>query len=1774
MGRMEAVMVSMRSADINGNLLGNEFQVNTYTESYQRYPAIAMNDEGFVITWYSAGQDGSNYSIYAQQYDIGGNPLGNEFQVNTYTENTQCYPAIAMNDEGYIITWQSKDQDGSNYGIYAQRYDIGGNPLGNEFQVNTYTQDNQRNPAITMNDKRFIITWTSYGQDGSEHGVYAQRYDDKGNPVGQEFQVNSETEDSQLTTTIAMDNDGFVISWKSSNVNKIFAKRFKTYTIPSGSNLAATFLPPVVGNYTGTEDFPVNAIASDAYMDKYTLSINNGTENLELITEEGRTARGELYYFNILDAAQGEENTVKLEVWDKAGNYRQDEFTLIRDYESLIENFGIAEFYVSDNRELLASFELQTECQVSFDIEDEDGSLLASTDVGEMSSSNGITIDTSGLDDNSYYLCLRAAHSTLTEAESRVQFVLDNTNPETSLGDLDDFYSDQLELELATSIQEENLASFTLKLINTGNNTENILSSGNSFTDLDNIGFNPGNFDEGPYTLRLDAEDLAGNTGFAESSFVIDRTAPSIVSISPNFSAIQNGNITFSAAASDEGGFSDYILRFTPEQGSPVIIDSGTSGSISCVWDSAAVGEIVEGAVEYVLNDCAGNTKTCTYSIIADNNPPVTALYFNEEPFPDNGDIYISGTNTINIFSDPNDDYSDVESVFYRFNSGAWNNYTDAFTLGTSGRYTIEYYAIDSFGNTSEIRNSELISDSTPPSCEAQIAPPKYEKNDLTFISSENNITLTPDDGSLYSSGVKHCLYRINNGIWEDYSESLSVFQDGPITIYSRVMDNVGNVFESDVSTVVIDLAPPVTTFDTETEYYRSVQKRILALKEEAELTLSAADSGTQEYQSGVCQTWIDLDGDESVYTGSFTISHEEPKEYTFFSIDNVGNRENAEPVTIAVDTEGPSVTCELPDNIYISGNVVFTTGGQVFELTAEDNFSGVNDICYSINGNEYEKYEGNLSWQDEADFQLTYYAEDNLGWESEIGQTEISIDNTPPVTQTAANIQLVNIDDQMYADQRYVFSWISSDFKSGVANTFVTIDNVPLTEETYTFTTDGEHLITYYSTDNLGNREDENQLVIITPIPDTTPPITTLSRTEEPYSDGYNDYYCSSVIFSLSAQDILGGMDSYASGVDKIYYSIDNGSFNEYTSDTTIGFEEEGIHSIKYYSVDTVGNSETQQIYYLTIDNTPPVTSHEFLPEDYILTDGILYITESDQISFISEDSLSGVREIYCYVDDETEINIYIEPFSLPKGSYVIGWYAQDNLGNTEEINTQAIEIIDDYETLSYSTNYVDEMKTNVVDYDADENRVVWLEGRNRSDIYLRQITEGPNDNAVKLTHRSEARIQIALGQNWAASIEQRNNWKELYIYSTDRDTHGPGRRHDHLYGIPVSIYCNNRDPLFTGDILYWIKEDDYNNYIYEYDPETEFTTLIYETSEEIRDLKEKDGILTFIQNSPAGQEIRIRHDGTFETIYTCNDTDNPVLEYSVHGDNLAIETKNSSEESIISVYSGIYGNNILFTEVSGRMPMLDNNELYFIADAEDSEILTKYNLSTGISSYLLKSSQIINYIPAGQEDLFVNRENGPDFMNSSCELLFDLGNSRNRNRGWSDWFFNHEYLYLDKEDTEILVDEIQFASGRNDFAYNTYLDNEDFIYADEFLTVPGLFSLRTDVQQIQTFNSDKTGSTENPYLSFTALEDIEVVILMERDSPHWRWENSRNGKWGNDELRNQLFIGELSYLNSLFRMNIITYSLNAGEEFHLDTVDPYSNSPLVFVYKMQLRR
>jgi hypothetical protein len=191
---------------------------------------------------------------------------GEEFRVNTYTQGQQILPNVAGTADGkFVVTWTSYGVDGSLGGVVAQRFDENGSKVGPEFLINTYTTQAQTQSVVgTDSGGGFVIAWTSApAQDGSGFGVFGRRFSATGVALGDEFQVNAHTTGGQSNPDIAVLSDGsFVTVWRDSSGRDgqgsgIYGRRFGDDGVPLANDFR-------VNNATANNQVaPAIAAASD-----------------------------------------------------------------------------------------------------------------------------------------------------------------------------------------------------------------------------------------------------------------------------------------------------------------------------------------------------------------------------------------------------------------------------------------------------------------------------------------------------------------------------------------------------------------------------------------------------------------------------------------------------------------------------------------------------------------------------------------------------------------------------------------------------------------------------------------------------------------------------------------------------------------------------------------------------------------------------------------------------------------------------------------------------------------------------------------------------------------------------------------------------------------------------------------------------------------------------------------------------------------------------------------------------------------------------------------------------------------------------------------------------------------------------------------------------------------------------------------------------------------------------------------------------------------------
>jgi len=218
----------------DGTLLGSEIPVNSHLTGDQARAAVAASAVGFVVVWESLDQDGDSWGVFGQLFDGQGARVGTEFQVALATSGDQVMPDVGMDDAGnFIVVWTHWLSPPS---IRGRRYDAAGAPIGSEFPVSDLSPYAMQ-PAIAMRGGgEFMVAWMS----GSFDPIQARLFDATGSPSTAPFQVGGPVPPSTYHAPAADAFGGeFVVAWAENDAGfthtRILTARFDAAGAPTGS---------------------------------------------------------------------------------------------------------------------------------------------------------------------------------------------------------------------------------------------------------------------------------------------------------------------------------------------------------------------------------------------------------------------------------------------------------------------------------------------------------------------------------------------------------------------------------------------------------------------------------------------------------------------------------------------------------------------------------------------------------------------------------------------------------------------------------------------------------------------------------------------------------------------------------------------------------------------------------------------------------------------------------------------------------------------------------------------------------------------------------------------------------------------------------------------------------------------------------------------------------------------------------------------------------------------------------------------------------------------------------------------------------------------------------------------------------------------------------------------------------------------------------------------------------------------------------------------------
>lgn len=640
------------------------------------------------------------------------------------------------------------------------------------------------------------------------------------------------------------------------------------------------------------------------------------------------------------------------------------------------------------------------------------------------------------------------------------------------------------------------------------------------------------------------ATDAAGNTASATVSDIdVDLTEPTITGTpsGPKVGDWYTGDVTVAWTCEDAL--------------------SGLAGT--CPAAETLTGEGDGQAASASVSDVAGNEASATVTVKIDRTAPDTTA----TPAGEQSNGWYIGAPTVTL--DAIDPLSGVAKTYYRVGgSGDFAEYSAPFEVTGGGEVTVEWYSVDTAGNTEQTRSTTLRIDTIEPGITLSRSP---EANGFGWVNVPVTVAAECQDAE---SGIAACTASPDSFTTEGADQSST----------GTATDTAGNTAGATLGGINIDLTPPTLQGTPATPanaagWYRddvvvqwdaqdglsgidpdSVPAASTITGEGAALTAgpeTVADKAGNV--SDPASVTVKIDRTKPTITGSPTTAPNASGWYTsavtvgFTCGDTLsGVAECPTEVTTTAEGSNVSVTSgtardeagNIADGITVAGLKVDGTPPQTTAdnqctatngyctgptatvvLRATDTVAGVKEIRYTVGTGTQSTVPGatatvQVPLDGSGEATVTYYAVDNADNVEPLNSVRITYDNIAP-TVTHSLSPAANANGWNNTPATVAFSAVDNDNGSGVAPGTVT---APVTVSA---DTPGQ-LVTGSAKDLAGNTGTDKVIVKV----DRTAPTITAAVTGV---TGSNGWYTGPVTVRFSCTDALSGVATCSDPVDLI---------------------------------------------------------------------------------------------------------------------------------------------------------------------------------------------------------------------------------------------------------------------------------------------------------------------------------------------------------------------------------------------------------------------------------------------------------------------------------------------------------------------------------------------------------------------------------------------------------------------------------------------------------------
>ena len=446
----------------------------------------------------------------------------------------------------------------------------------------------------------------------------------------------------------------------------------------------------------------------------------------------------------------------------------------------------------------------------------------------------------------------------------------------------------------------------------------------------------------------------------------------------------------------------------------------------------------------------------------------------------------------------------------------------------------------------------------------------KFNNDARSYYNSKLKIILSASDPSeIISSGVQKTNYSIDGSPFSKYNRPLDIFIREKIYKVSFFsLDKVGNIETTKNTEFYVDITPPMTKHIVSGRYFRET------ISGSTKIELDAFDN-----LSGLKSIYYYIDeNDESIYkevisSQKFAMIDEGNHILYYYSIDNVGNKERVKSFSFFLDHSPPNAQVLILNESFENNGNTYVSSTTNFKVIAEDEMTEVKDVTLKVNGNNFEGDELEFTLPNRAgNHEISYYCSDIVENESNEKVKSVIMDTEPPTTSYEYDGPVFTRENRLYISAFTDINLTGLDDASGLRQTHSRIGDSDFKDNINTFNIDtyGKIQFSYYSTDNVNNREGVNVVEVYV---DNKPPDIEVkfSSSENDELQKVMDSVPSDALIYILAEDQLTGRE-------RIVYTIDDGAEQLYKSPLT-NFASGQIVNLNIRAVDMVENESIQSL-------------------------------------------------------------------------------------------------------------------------------------------------------------------------------------------------------------------------------------------------------------------------------------------------------------------------------------------------------------------------------------------------------------------------------------------------------------------------------------------------------------------------------------------------------------------------------------------------------------------